>query len=102
MLRLLDLLVVTKDDNGALDRMAIGDDGDFGTLLAGLLPVDGADGRSEDGDDATGGDPSAVWALAESLVPGTAIAFLLVQHGWAQPCWTRSPRPAGRLSAAAC
>ena len=66
--------------------MAIGDDEDFGNLLAGLLPVDGDGfGSGADADDATGWEPGAVWALAESLVPGTAIRFPLVQHGWAQP-----------------
>jgi DNA-binding NarL/FixJ family response regulator len=86
VLRLLDLLVVAKDDDGTLERVAIGDDDDFGNLLAGLLPIDGGRfARSADSGDATGRAPGAVWALAESLLPGTAIAFLLVQHGWAQP-----------------
>jgi hypothetical protein len=85
VLRLLDLLVVAKDDDGTLERVAIGDDEDFGNLLAGLVPVDGSGSGGADGGDATDWEPGAVWALAPSLLPGTAIAFLLVQHQWAQP-----------------
>ena len=33
----------------------------------------------------SGFDPANAWALAESLRPGTALAFLLVEHGWARP-----------------
>jgi DNA-binding NarL/FixJ family response regulator len=83
VLRLLDMLVVAKSDDGTLERVAVED---FGSLLGGLLPAD-ADGQRREAVDteATGFQLSDVWALAESLPAGTAIAFLLVEHAWAQP-----------------
>src|SRR5258707_11388397 len=42
VLRLLDMLVVAKSRDGAVERVAIGDDEDFGSLLAAVVPV--ADG----------------------------------------------------------
>src|SRR5439155_6886841 len=42
MLRLLDLLVVAKNPDGTMQRLSVGDDEDFGQLLASILPVDAA------------------------------------------------------------
>lgn len=86
VLRLLDVLFVEKSADGTVERLVVGDDEDFGALLASIVPVDGA-GRGEVpvGDASLGFDPAAAWALAESLQPGAALAFLLVEHGWAQP-----------------
>jgi DNA-binding NarL/FixJ family response regulator len=83
VLRLLDVLVVAKTDDGTLERMAVED---FGSLLGGLLPAD-ADGQRRGAVDtgSPGFQLSDVWALAEPLRPGTAIAFLLVEHAWARP-----------------
>ncbi len=83
VLRLLDMLVVAKADDGTLERVALED---FGSLLGGLLPGD-ADGERRGA--VTTGPPgfqlADVWALAEQLRPGTAIAFFLVEHAWARP-----------------
>ncbi len=86
VLRLLDVLFVAKDENGAIQQLAVGDDEDFGALLASVVPLHGAGlGEPSAGEAWSGFDPSDAWALAESLRPGTALAFLLVEHGWAQP-----------------
>jgi hypothetical protein len=37
------------------------------------------------------------WALGESLLPGTALAFLLIEHGWAQPLFDAIPETRGAL-----
>ena len=86
VLRLLDMLVVAKTEDGTIQRLAVGDDEDFGTLLEGIISLDGA-GPAEPvaGDGSSGFDPTDAWTLAESLPPGTALAFLLIEHGWAQP-----------------
>jgi DNA-binding CsgD family transcriptional regulator len=86
VLRLLDMLFVAKRADGTIERVLVGDDEDFGALLASVVPLDGSGlvGPPVGGGPA-GFDPSDAWALAESLVPGTALAFLLIEHGWAQP-----------------
>ena len=86
VLRLLDMLVVAKTEDGTIQRLVVGDDEDFGTLLEGIISLDGA-GLAEPvaGDGSSGFDPTDAWTLAESLPPGTALAFLLIEHGWAQP-----------------
>ncbi len=86
VLRLLDVLFVAKDEDGAIRQLAVGDDEDFGALLANVVPLEGA-GLVEPsrGEALSGFDPAHAWALAESLRPGTALAFLLVEHSWAQP-----------------
>ena len=39
VLRLLDMLFVGKSQDGTIERLTIGDDEDFGTLLAAVVPV---------------------------------------------------------------
>jgi DNA-binding NarL/FixJ family response regulator len=86
VLRLLDVLFVAKNEDGTIQRLVVGDDEDFGALLSRIVPVAGADPVEPAADDGSPGfDPADARALAESLQPGTALAFLLIEHGWAQP-----------------
>src|ERR1700733_12239757 len=80
VLRLLDMLFVAKSQDGTIDRLTMGDDEDFGSLLAAVVPVaDGGRAGSAPADGlAAAFDPAGARALAESLEPGTALAFLLV------------------------
>jgi DNA-binding CsgD family transcriptional regulator len=86
VLRLLDVIFVAKKEDGTIERVVVGrEDDDLGALLSSILPL-GGDGVVEPTGD-TGSSGSAMadaWALAESLLPGTALALLLVEHGWAQ------------------
>jgi len=74
VLRLLDALFVTKNDDGTISRIVIGDD-DLGELLAGVVPFDAAalfgliaaDGAADVG-------PPDARTLVESLAPGAALA----------------------------
>ena len=85
VLRLLDALFVTKDDDGTISRMVIGDD-DLGEFLAGVVPLDAAGAFGLIATDGAGGvDPADAHTLAESLAPGAALVFLLVEHRWARP-----------------
>ena len=84
VLRVLDMVLVAKGQDGAVEGLAVGDDEDFGSLLAGIAPFGAMNGgRRAAGNGASG--ESAVRALAESVEPGNGIAFLLVEHLWAGP-----------------
>ncbi|MGO8886666.1 MAG: LuxR C-terminal-related transcriptional regulator [Streptosporangiaceae bacterium] len=98
VLRLVDLLFVSKNADGEIERLSVGDDEDFGMLLSGILPLGGAalvEPAADEG--AAGFDPSDAQALAESLVPGTALAFLLVEHDWALPLFDAIAESGGSL-----
>ena len=98
VLRLLDVLFVAKDEEGKLQRLVVGDDDDFGALLASVVPLDGA-GLVEPsvGEGLCGFDPGDAWALAQSLRPGSALAFLLIEHAWAQPLFAAIADTGGAL-----
>jgi DNA-binding NarL/FixJ family response regulator len=98
VLRLLDLLFVAKSQDGTIERLAVGDDEDFGSLLAAVVPfADGDPAVLAPADDLTAFDPAGAQALAESLEPGTALAFLLVEHYWAAPLFDAIAETGGTL-----
>jgi DNA-binding CsgD family transcriptional regulator len=86
VLRLLDVIFVAKNDDGTIEPVVVGgDDDDLGALLSSILPLGGGGLVEPTGDVGSSGFALAdAWALAESLLPGTALALLLVEHGWAQ------------------
>jgi DNA-binding NarL/FixJ family response regulator len=98
VLRLLDMLFVAKRQDGTIERLAVGSDEDFGSLLAAVVPVanGGPAGPAPDGAPA-GFDPADARALADSLQPGTALAFLLVEHHWAAPLFDAIAETGGTL-----
>jgi DNA-binding NarL/FixJ family response regulator len=99
VLRLLDMLFVAKSQDGTIERLTIGDDEDFGSLLAAVVvPVadgDPAEGAPADG--LAGFEPADARALADALEPGTALAFLLVEHHWAAPLFDAIAETGGTL-----
>jgi DNA-binding NarL/FixJ family response regulator len=98
VLRLLDMLFVAKSQDGTIERLAIGDDEDFGSLLAAVVPVaDGGPAVSAPADGTAAFDPADARALAGSLEPGTALAFLLVEHYWAAPLFDTIAETGGTL-----
>jgi DNA-binding CsgD family transcriptional regulator len=98
VLRLLDVLFVAKNEDGTIERVVVGDGDDFGTLLSRIVPLDGAGAVEPAVDDGLSGfDPADAWALVVSLSPGTAIAFLLVEHTWAQPLFDAIAETGGVL-----
>jgi DNA-binding CsgD family transcriptional regulator len=79
VLRLLDFLFVNKTPDGDLVMLDVGDDEDYGTILAGFFETsDGAGAPLPEEVDA-----DELIALAESLEPGEAMALVLVEHLWA-------------------
>jgi DNA-binding CsgD family transcriptional regulator len=98
VLRLLDLLFVAKNEDGTIQRLAVGGDDDFGALLSRIVPLDGAGLAESAADDGSPGfDPADARALADSLPPGTALAFLLIEHSWAQPLFDAITETGGTL-----
>jgi DNA-binding CsgD family transcriptional regulator len=98
VLRLLDMLFVAKSQDGTIERLTIGDDEDFGSLLAAVVPVTGGGPAvpvAADGSAAF--DLAGARALADSLEPGTALAFLLVEHYWAAPLFDAIAETGGTL-----
>jgi DNA-binding NarL/FixJ family response regulator len=98
VLRLLDMLFVGKSQDGTVERLTIGDDEDFGSLLAAVVPVtnDGPAVPSPT-DDPAAFNRAGAWALADSLQPGTALAFLLVEHHWAAPLFDAIAETGGMM-----
>jgi DNA-binding CsgD family transcriptional regulator len=96
VLRLLDMLFVGKSQDGTLEQLTIGDDEDFGALLAAVVPVaNGVPAVPTSGLAAF--DPADALALADSLEPGTALALLLVEHNWAAPLFDAIAETGGML-----
>lgn len=98
VLRLLDVLFVDKNEDGTLERVVVGDDDDFGALLSSLVLLEGSGLAQPGRDDAVPGfDPAEALALATSLPSGTGLAFLLIEHSWAQPLFDAIDETGGVL-----
>jgi DNA-binding NarL/FixJ family response regulator len=98
VLRLLDMLFVAKSQDGSIERLTIGDDEDFGSLLAAVVPVaGGGPAAAAPADGLAAFDPAGAQALADALEPGTALAFLLVEHDWAAPLFDAIAETGGTL-----
>jgi DNA-binding NarL/FixJ family response regulator len=99
VLRLLDMVFVAKSQDGMIERLTIGDDEDFGSLLAAVVPAANGNGpaASTSADGSAAFDRADARALADSLEPGTALAFLLVEHYWAAPLFDAIAETGGTL-----
>jgi DNA-binding NarL/FixJ family response regulator len=89
-LRVLDVVLLAKGQDGTVEWLEVGDNEDFGSLLASIAPSGSQhEGRPAAGNGAAsepaGSGMAGVQALASSVDPGTAVAFLLVEHLWAGP-----------------
>ena len=98
VLRLLDMLFVGRSQDGTVERLTIGDDEDFGSLLAAVVPIaNGGPAVPAPTGDPAAFDRAGAQALADSLQPGTAVAFLLVEHHWAGPLFDAIAETGGTL-----
>ena len=98
VLRLLDVLFVDKNADGVLERVVVAGDDDYGALLSSLVLQEGSGSAEPAGDIAVPGfDPAEAFALATSLPPGTGLAFLLIEHRWAQPLFDAIDETGGVL-----
>ncbi|MBG0568612.1 hypothetical protein I4J89_45045 [Actinoplanes sp. NEAU-A11] len=82
IVRLVDLLLVSRAGDGAVETLAVpaGADAGLGGLAAAFLGR--PEGEDEDGVD-TAGD--SVWSLADAVPPGSVAAVALIEHLWAGP-----------------
>ena len=85
IVRLVDLLVVSRTDDGAFETLALpeGVEADLGDLAASVLgqPEASADAESEVADM----DSAATWSLADAIPVGSTAAVALIEHTWAGP-----------------
>jgi hypothetical protein len=99
IVRLVDLLLVSRSEDGTLETLTApaGLDAGLGGLAVALLAhvnADAADGASAD--PTPGADPTGrpVWSLADAVPAGSAAAVALIEHLWAGPL-TAAIRRAG-------
>jgi hypothetical protein len=99
VVRLIDLLVVRKGDDGELDvykqsDLAQDEATEFGALVGALVglgtgTVEGVESAARAGAEAMEDrhllDEESVWYVADAIPPGTAAAIALIEHRWAIP-----------------
>ena len=80
VVRLLDVLLVRRTDDGGLETLPApaGADPDLGRLAAAFLA------EVENEEVGTGTDPAA-WSLDHAVPPGGATAVAFIEHTWAEP-----------------
>ena len=97
IVRLVDLLVVSRTDDGAFETLALpeGVEADLGDLAASVLgqPEVSADAESEVADM----DSAATWSLADAIPVGSTAAVALIEHTWAGPLSAAIQRAGGTM-----
>ncbi len=88
LIRILDLVFVTKGEDGSVARLEISD---LGEKVAELKVFDGASSGLLDDDD--------VGEAGEALEPGTSAALLVYENVWAAPFAAAVRRSGGQLVA---
>jgi uncharacterized membrane protein len=97
IVRLIDLLVVRKDDDGNIEKLQQSDLSqdeleDFGAIVGALIGI-GADGDegatvgavlgAAEMEDGHVFDAENTWYVDDAIPPGTAAAIALLEHRWA-------------------
>ena len=97
IVRLIDVLVVAKDDDGNVTQIEISDRPElekYGAVVGALLGLgaageEGAAAGAVAGAEAMAGgkmyDADEVWVLADEIPPGTTAAICMLEHRWAIP-----------------
>ena len=99
VVRLIDLLLVVKNDDGSVDKIEISDAAELAELgaLAGALMGFGAageEGAAEVGaligaetavEEGSAFDEEDVWFIADVIPAGSAAAIAVLEHRWAIP-----------------
>ncbi|HZL63877.1 MAG TPA: DUF6325 family protein [Thermoleophilia bacterium] len=97
IVRLVDVLLVAKDDDGNVTQIEVADLPElekYGAVAGALVglgaageegAVVGAELGAEAMADGRMYDPEQVWVLAEEIPPGTTAAIALLEHRWAIP-----------------
>ena len=97
IVRLIDLLIVAKDENGEVAEVEIGDRPElqeFGAIAGALLGLGAAGELGADAGAIVGAEAMAdgklydeedLWVLADQIPPGMTAAIALIEHRWAIP-----------------
>jgi len=97
IVRLIDLLLVSKDDDGHITQIELADKPElreYGAIAGALLglgaageagAIAGAEAGAEAMEDGRLYDPDEVWVLAEQIPPGSTAAIAMLEHRWAIP-----------------
>jgi len=97
VVHLVDLLAVSKDENGKVSEVEIADRPElqaYGAIAGALVGLgtageEGAEMGAIAGAEATAGgqmyDPEDVWVLADEIPNGMTAAIALLEHRWAIP-----------------
>jgi hypothetical protein len=114
VVRLVDLLLVRRDDDGEIEVVQRSDlTSDeataFGSVVGALLGIGASDDDEEISRASLAGaaeledghlfDTEDVWYLADSVPKGTAAAVALLEHRWAVPLRDRILEAGGRIVA---
>jgi uncharacterized membrane protein len=97
IVRLVDLLVVSRTAEGAFETLALPEavEADLGDLAAGVLglPEDSAGAEAQVTED----DAASAWSLADAIPVGGTAAVALIEHTWADPLSAAIQRAGGTL-----
>lgn len=99
IVRLVDLLLVMKDEDGSIDAVMGSDLSkdeamEFGAMAGALVGLGaageagleaGALAGAEEAQDGHILDEAEVWYIADAIPPGTSAAIALIEHRWAIP-----------------
>jgi uncharacterized membrane protein len=97
IVRVIDLLVVQKSEDGTVQKLEIADHeelAELGALAGGLIGVGaageegagaGAEAGAELGDKDELYDDAEVWYIADAIPPGMTAAIAILEHRWAIP-----------------
>ena len=103
LVRLVDLLLVSRGDDGALESLdpPEGSAPGLGDVATALLTQESPDGHVD-----VAADAEAPWSLGAAVPPGATAAVALIEHLWAEPlpptpgsAAAISPAPTRRASA---
>jgi len=97
IVRLVDLLLVAKDENGKVTQLEASDKPElqkYGAVVGALLGLGAAGEEGMEAGAVAGAeamesgqmyDPDEVWVLADQIPPGSVAAICMLEHRWAIP-----------------
>jgi Family of unknown function (DUF6325) len=101
IVRLVDLLVVSRTEEGAFDTLTLpeGVEADFGDLAARILgqTESSAEPEAEAAEVDPAADPAPTWSLTDAIPMGGTAAVALIEHTWAAPLSEAIQRAGGTL-----
>ena len=97
IVRLVDVLIVAKDDEGNVTQVELSDRPElqeYGALAGALMGLGAAGEEGMEAGAVAGAvamangkmyDPEDVWVLADQIPPGMTAAIVMLEHRWAIP-----------------